>query len=452
MSIISESNPLLRRLGKLERMNFLLDRACSMNFCFAVEMEGPLNEELLSRAFSRSQERHPLLRARVVVEGRDAFFAGWPDGQVPPIPLRVIDAPPERYAETLEKELNAPFDLGEVPLLRTTLLRHGGDAATLLVTCHHVLGDGLSGIRFVLDVLDSYGRLSEGGDGRFEPLSLSPPIEELLPPRFLGLRGLWKLSREDRLMRAEIRKGGGVAAIRNDEEAPYQSRKIRALPLRLDREETRALVRSSRENGVTVHSALCAALGLALEGELDHEGSRRAIFGPLDIREKLVPPVGEDLGFYVSGLTFPSDFTPDDGLWTNARSFLERFRAVVERDAPYLYVRGLALQSGSSLLFPANEKGVKRLADMFLKRVASSITSGISNLGRLPTPNRVGPLEVRAVHFAASPSLIAKCAGAVATHDDKLSFSFTYCTPCIERDRARELVARMKDELLDAIG
>ncbi|HEX7240035.1 MAG TPA: AMP-binding protein, partial [Longimicrobiaceae bacterium] len=69
----------------------------------------------------------------------------------------------EREAERLaEEDAMRPFDLARGPLLRSVLLRLGGDDHVLLFTLHHVVSDGWSMQVLVREVSALYGPFSRG--------------------------------------------------------------------------------------------------------------------------------------------------------------------------------------------------------------------------------------------------------------------------------------------------
>ena len=118
------------------------------NMPAAIRLLGPLDEAALARSFAEIVRRHEVLRTRLAAEaGRPVQIVGLPE----PRPLPVIDlqglseesgrAEAERLAVF---EARRPFDLAREPLLRTSLLRLGPEAALLLVNMHHVVSDGWS--------------------------------------------------------------------------------------------------------------------------------------------------------------------------------------------------------------------------------------------------------------------------------------------------------------------
>ncbi|MEU3624240.1 hypothetical protein BS329_35280 [Amycolatopsis coloradensis] len=130
-------------------------------------LRGELDVPALEAALRGVIDRHEALRTTVsVVDGvpvqriaaRSAFE------------LRVLDepaAPDERLRELAGREASLPFDLERGPLFRALLVRGGATRALLVVTNHHLVGDGWS--RRVL-----IGELAAGYDGT--PIA-APPVQ-----------------------------------------------------------------------------------------------------------------------------------------------------------------------------------------------------------------------------------------------------------------------------------
>ncbi|MGW5419836.1 condensation domain-containing protein [Streptomyces sp. NPDC003943] len=166
--------PLTRAQSRLWTLAHLRPRDPFFSVPFAVDVEGPLDEDALGRALAELVRRHPALRVRIV---RDAD--GEPVQSVldvasgaPAVPVAepVGEAEAARLAEEFAAE---PFDVDGGPLLRLRLLRLTDSAATahrLLVGVHHIVFDGASLTLFVTELTELYGAFAEG-----RPVSLPEP-------------------------------------------------------------------------------------------------------------------------------------------------------------------------------------------------------------------------------------------------------------------------------------
>ncbi|MBI9083984.1 MAG: hypothetical protein JEZ11_10335 [Desulfobacterales bacterium] len=139
-----------RRLSPMEKCLWIVDQQCCSNFLSHARVIGPLDETVLGQALKVVQARHPLLRVRIVREGRS--HARFISGPAPAIPVRLAQSASNRWTEEAERELNTRFDAEKAPLLRCVLIRHGMEQNTVLLNFHHAIGDGLSGAYLMRDL------------------------------------------------------------------------------------------------------------------------------------------------------------------------------------------------------------------------------------------------------------------------------------------------------------
>lgn len=138
---------------------------------------GPLNVDVLTRAFQAVVERHASLRTVFdSVDGKARQIVLSDVAVEIPI-LDLTDVPKEeRESEALRfaiKEGQRPFDLSEGPLLRATLVYLGSDAWILVLVMHHIVTDGWSISRLFRDLTKCYAACLENGDPELPEL----PIE-----------------------------------------------------------------------------------------------------------------------------------------------------------------------------------------------------------------------------------------------------------------------------------
>ncbi|HEX7241915.1 MAG TPA: amino acid adenylation domain-containing protein, partial [Longimicrobiaceae bacterium] len=81
---------------------------------------------------------------------------------LPVVDLRGARDPEGEAARLAAEEASRPFDLARGPLLRSTLLRLGGDDHVLLLTLHHVVSDGWSMRVLVREVSALYAAFTRG--------------------------------------------------------------------------------------------------------------------------------------------------------------------------------------------------------------------------------------------------------------------------------------------------
>ncbi|MBK9470577.1 MAG: amino acid adenylation domain-containing protein [Gammaproteobacteria bacterium] len=118
------------------------------NIAVALRLDGQLDVALLQEALNRVVARHEALRTTVAVEQEHAVQ--WVHPVIDAgIGVEVLEpAPPSEHEAAvrrrLEQEALRPFDLERGPLLRALLLRLAATKHVLLLTMHHIIGDGWS--------------------------------------------------------------------------------------------------------------------------------------------------------------------------------------------------------------------------------------------------------------------------------------------------------------------
>ncbi|HEX6371120.1 MAG TPA: non-ribosomal peptide synthase/polyketide synthase [Longimicrobium sp.] len=130
-------------------------------------LEGPLDAELLRRAWTEVVSRHAILRTSFVWEGlRRPLQRVHAAVQVPWVAEDWTGLADGEQEAALERYLAADrargFVLEEAPLLRCALFRAADDAHWLVWSQHHLLTDGWSASRVLNEVFRLYGAWSTG--------------------------------------------------------------------------------------------------------------------------------------------------------------------------------------------------------------------------------------------------------------------------------------------------
>ncbi|HEV2145827.1 MAG TPA: amino acid adenylation domain-containing protein [Longimicrobiaceae bacterium] len=176
---VSRDRPL--PLSFAQQRLWFLDRldpgSAAYNMPFALRLRGPLRVDVLERGLARVVRRHETLRTVFAEVGGEPAQVVREAGAVvvPVADLRALPAA-ARPAEALRlarEEAARPFDLATGPLLRSALLRLGDEEWALLLTMHHIAGDGWSLGVLVREVSELY---TAGSEGR-EPALAAIPIQ-----------------------------------------------------------------------------------------------------------------------------------------------------------------------------------------------------------------------------------------------------------------------------------
>jgi amino acid adenylation domain-containing protein len=140
-----------------------------------VRLQGALDSAALEAALRRIVQRHEVLRTRFeptasgavlhIDPSADAFVLQQAD-------LRSHHAPEDAALALAHADASTPFDLQQGPPLRAHLLRLADDTHWLLVTLHHIVGDGWSMGVLVAEFAALYTAFSRGQPDPLPPLAL----------------------------------------------------------------------------------------------------------------------------------------------------------------------------------------------------------------------------------------------------------------------------------------
>ena len=343
---------LLRPLGAFEELFCLFDQSFPTNHALAAQITGHTTVQQWLDALDALQQRHPLLSVRI-----DTTFSRVPHfrrvtGQR--IPLRVVTSPGAQWQQEIAETVNAPFTPDQAPLFRAVLL-HQETHCTFILSSHHAVSDGISLIFLLRDIL-----LALSGHA-LETLVLAPSREVLF---------------------------GAQQRTSTDPGVPSLAAQRHPMPhvegVKLTQEETTTLHRRAREEGVTIHAAISAALTIA--GRAIDESWRKSplrIMSPAEVRDILglkdqcmVSLGGGEISIAPSGsMTF----------WELARFAKDGLSAVKSTEN---ISRMIDLQSGAVSSNLTVEQAFQ------LKRNAFNAQAMFSNLGRLPFDSTFGPLKL----------------------------------------------------------
>src|SRR5580698_4701462 len=251
----------LRPLGSLEHLFWLIDQNRSVHFAVTVEIAGQIEPSELRQALDRVQGRHPLLSACIKAPRESSpYFVH----DSVPILLRVVYGDPRSSWESeVAKELNTPFDPSHAPLVRAVLI-HAPEGVALTLVAHHSVADGLSLSYVIRDILQALSGVS------LSPLPVPPSQDEAVK----------SISIEQ-----QAHANSGSVGTPVHYRPKNSTAKVRGL--RLPNELTASLRRRARREGTTVHGALSAAAVIAGRNSSVWRESPVRVISPMETRTKL---------------------------------------------------------------------------------------------------------------------------------------------------------------------
>jgi amino acid adenylation domain-containing protein len=191
----------------------VFDDVIAYNAPGAFRLEGPLDLDILRRAFDAVVARHEILRTTYsVVGGRPMQFIGAGE----PVELNVADLRglqaeerPAAAQEVLKRESRFHFDLVHGPVMRPTVIRLAEGENILMLNMHHIATDGYSRSTLYRDLTALYESIAAGREPRLPSLAIQ-----------YADYAVWQRSWLE----------GGVA----DAQLEYWKRKLARAPSRLD--------------------------------------------------------------------------------------------------------------------------------------------------------------------------------------------------------------------------
>ena len=233
---ISASETLIRYLGPSEAYFWLSNQNSWKHFVVAAQITGQTTTASWRTALDAVQRRHPLLGVCI-----DADESGTPYFRLLPelrIPLQIVPGDAlQGWEDEMETELSVPFPVEEALLVRAVLL-HEAHKATILLTVHHSIADGLSVAFIVRDILEALSGKP------LETLPVPQPQEDLCPPPTIQST---ELGSEEPEAPAPSAPGTPLKRDRS---------LLRVRGLGLPAELSDRLRERSRREGTTVHGAL----------------------------------------------------------------------------------------------------------------------------------------------------------------------------------------------------
>jgi hypothetical protein len=353
------------------------------------------------RALDRLQKRHPILS--VCIGGEPGSVPSFRQADGTPIPLRIVEDEPElRWEAEVGEELATPFNPSQAPLTRAVLIQGARDAAFMLVA-HHSIADGLSLAYAIRDTLDALAGRS------LRPLPWLPSQDDMMQDDMMNVSD----SLADGQEQDQAEAPTPAVYRRHDNARPTVK------GLRLSPGLTSSVRDRARQEGTTVHGALCAALVLA---------SREVFAAWREIPLRILSPInarplldaGESCGVFLGATTSVFDRHAMD-FWDIARD--ARIGVAANQTS-----ENIAAQLTAFRQVVGNGAEVATVAEFGAKVFANEIL--LTNLGSLSFDRRFGPVTLKAMF---GPAVLTGFEGqqtiGVATVNGALCLLHTSHTP-----------------------
>lgn len=419
-----------RPIGIEEYLVWAYGQAAPNHFTVTAKILGELTIEQLRDALIWVQQRHPFLRGKIAL---DQSGYPWFVEEVATIPLRVVKRQSEQqWQQEVEQELAHPLDWNQAPLIRMVLV-HAADVSELIITCHHILADGMSTVYLLRDILQAIGLQNHPQPvlpkhlayehltviaPKIQPLTQQPPLQWSNPS--------------------------------NTTPTLPENSRPRLLAWSLSPETTTNIIQRCQQEQTSVHAAICAAFLLAVYQQNDsfvlstqtqdpNQPATLRCFTPINIRQLLAPTIQEDFGTYYTTYVTDHPITPDLTLWDFARAIKAQLKQKMVPDQIFAHL-------------PKAEAFVStRPSADVVKEVLRSLNSYdllVSNLGRLNIPTQYGGLQLAAIYGPSATTHIKsdRFVG-VSTLGEQMFFNLVYS----ESDISPTLIQQLQQEAMQLL-
>lgn len=416
------------------------------NVVMTAKIKGDLDHTMLRPALNKLKARHALLSVKLVIDEDNR--AWYTSVNVPDFPVEVIKRDSDvQWQNIVKRELKTDFDLTRGPLIRFALLK-GVTHSELVVCCHHMISDGSSLTWLIHDILTSIAYPDREVEILPEPpLITSKTVES--PPRINAVaRGIMKLinkswRKKNIHLTLEDRKNFHSAFWKGNNTCGISA-------FELTREETEVLIQKTREEGVTVNSALWTAF-LAAQHEV--QGSRelfRSRAGmAVNTRDKMIVKAGKALGFFASSLKATLKYDSKKTFWDMTRKFHKIIKTEMKGTNPFQMIVAEMIDPGliDSLYFEKYQLINNSLSRKMLHKMAwDSINFGysITNVGRVPVENSYDTMKLDSIYGPVIYSDVNEKTVGVVTVSEKITFTVSYN----ESNLSEATIKRIKDQFL----
>ncbi len=437
-----------RKLSPSEKLWWVLDQECRSNFVMHARVIGSIREDDLRQSLNAVQVRHPLLRVRIERDGWNSL--SFKTSGVQGLPLRIVEEPYSGWIKEVEKELHEEFPVQEGPLVRCTLVRHAREDNTILMAFHHAVGDGISGSFLMRDLFQAMALATGEKTCALPPLEPKRKMNAYFPEWALGFSGRWRSVKFAGRILGEMLRHGKPTLPKFDQTAPPKERRARIVPQQLDPDFINRLHKQAREEGTTLHGALLAAQILAITHDrADKKEHPYIIASPVNLRKRLAPPVGEDVGFFVTVGVSVNMAKPDTEFWPLAKAVRGSLWQCVEAGEPFVYVlQHKDLSRITSLL------GLGSFGRLIYARAGAYLTFGgltFSNIGIVEIENHQGPFTIEDLGFFASPSSFGSLIVCAATIKSRSTWNFVGMEPLLSKEHTERIAAKAMEVLSGAV-
>ena len=305
---------------KLVHREYLFYGGYSANIIMVARIKGNVTQKLLRSIIKEMPCRHPLLQVRIFKDKHeDLWFTSEGCNEVD---LEIVTRSSDSdWISTCYADYHHPFIHDKGPHAKFTLL-YSPKISELVITIHHVIGDGMSLGYLARDILEHLEN-PEKEFIRLEPpvfsvenMPIQPKVNFLIRFILKRLNAKWQQQKSENDIYFDDEDMANIHEIFVTNFQPIFSN------LQLSEDETKSFIKKCRNEKVTVNSALLTLLLRVqqLYIRLNPKFKHRTII-PVNIRDRLRTPGGEAFALYASGYEMNYKYDKKKDFWENVRKF-----------------------------------------------------------------------------------------------------------------------------------
>lgn len=419
-------------------------------------IKGDVSKEHLEKALEFIRIKHPFINSVIQIDSRgEKVFAPAPSDE---IDMEVIKRNSnDHWKEVYHNQCVLPFEFDKRPCIRFTLLRSKG-LSELMIFSHHIICDGLSLAYLGRDLLAYMGNPEMG----------APEVAETFPA---GIANLPKNLKVSGFIKSILMKMNGkfnadreyfdFADYKQLHKAYWERFSHEMTTLTLSEDDTTAILKTCKDKGVSVNSALSAAVCGARQQVMGNDGVPKKHSIAVNIRDRLSRNPGEGMGFFAGSIDTSFVYNKKSDFWKNAaryhKAILNRMnnKHICKNVQRWSHLeQGIMESLNFKILGKLTEKGSKihtysekkdLVASLVRREKMESIdnmiiATAVTNLGNLKIEREYGKLELESVIMnpgGAFPLSMVQLVVAVSTVSGKLSLLFEYETSRLTERQAR---------------
>ncbi len=426
-----------RELGAFERALVIADRHAPFHIVSVLQLENAPPAHLLKQALQILQNRHPFLRARVLQEKGKYYFEGLVESSTPFYFLPRWNA--EHWNPIAEVELANRMDISTGPLFRCTYLYDATKGyGEIILSFYHSIADASSASQFLHELLTTCVSLIDQGTVPLYELPPAPPVEFRFPPAFRGLgltintlRYVFQQMVDEFAYRMQTR-GKRIPPLH---EHPSRGH---ILSMQLSEELTESFAQRARKEGMTLNSALNAALMLAVNRNL-YAGQQVPMrtFSFASLRPYVQPTLREEeLACYISMLRYTVLVSGGADFWSLARDLHAKIYS--------------SLKSGDKFVAATMAESLMKMVTRF-KSFRMSATA-LNYNGIVPFQPSYDKIKVTGLHgFISVYDLGPELSAQAQIFNNQLYLDFMYLEADMSREEAQAIVEEIKSILNSAL-